>query len=320
MSRHFQLVSRFEPAGGQPEAIASLLEGIDAGLYHQTLLGVTGSGKTFTIANVIQTVQRPTLVLAPNKTLAAQLYGEMREFFPHNAVEYFVSYYDYYQPEAYVPASDTYIEKDASINDHIEQMRLSATKALLERRDTIIVATVSAIYGLGEVDEYHAMVLHLRRGDIINQREMLRRLADLQYKRNDYELDRGTYRVRGEIIDIFPAESERDAVRVPHHPKTRENFRGDLAGSGFANPGTELDPGGKVPEDWWVFPVAARHSVDGVNRVGYPTEKPVALVERLVRALSRPGETVADFLCGSGVVPYLPLPEVQKRRSGGETQ
>jgi len=214
MSRHFQLVSRFEPAGGQPEAIASLLEGIDAGLYHQTLLGVTGSGKTFTIANVIQSVQRPTLVLAPNKTLAAQLYGEMRDFFPHNAVEYFVSYYDYYQPEAYVPASDTYIEKDASINDHIEQMRLSATKALLERRDTIIVATVSAIYGLGEPGEYHSMVLHLSRGDIIDQRAILRRLADLQYKRNDYALERGTYRVRGEIIDIFPAESERDALRV----------------------------------------------------------------------------------------------------------
>ena len=214
MSRHFQLVSRFEPAGGQPEAIASLLEGIDAGLYHQTLLGVTGSGKTFTIANVIQSVQRPTLVLAPNKTLAAQLYGEMRDFFPHNAVEYFVSYYDYYQPEAYVPASDTYIEKDASINDHIEQMRRSATKALLERRDTIIVATVSAIYGLGEPGEYHSMVLHLSRGDIIDQRAILRRLADLQYKRNDYALERGTYRVRGEIIDIFPAESERDALRV----------------------------------------------------------------------------------------------------------
>ncbi|MEQ9058237.1 MAG: excinuclease ABC subunit UvrB [Gammaproteobacteria bacterium] len=214
MTRDFQLVSRFETAGGQPEAIARLLEGIDAGLYHQTLLGVTGSGKTFTIANVIQAVQRPALVLAPNKTLAAQLYGEMREFFPHNAVEYFVSYYDYYQPEAYVPASDTYIEKDASINDHIEQMRLSATKALLERRDTIIVATVSSIYGLGEPGEYHSMVLHLSRGDIIDQRSILRRLADLQYKRNDYALERGTYRVRGEIIDIFPAESERDALRV----------------------------------------------------------------------------------------------------------
>ncbi|MEX2480601.1 MAG: excinuclease ABC subunit UvrB [Gammaproteobacteria bacterium] len=214
MSREFQLVSNFSPAGGQPQAIAALLAGIDAGLYHQTLLGVTGSGKTFTIANVIQTIQRPTLVLAPNKTLAAQLYGEMREFFPHNAVEYFVSYYDYYQPEAYVPASDTYIEKDASINDHIEQMRLSATKALLERRDTIIVATVSAIYGLGEPGEYHSMVLHLSRGDIIDQRAILRRLAALQYKRNDHSLERGTYRVRGEIIDIFPAESERDALRV----------------------------------------------------------------------------------------------------------
>ncbi len=212
--RPFQLVSEFSPAGGQPQAIASLLDGLQSGLYHQTLLGVTGSGKTFTIANVIQTVQRPTLILAPNKTLAAQLYGEMRDFFPHNAVEYFVSYYDYYQPEAYVPASDTYIEKDASINDHIEQMRLSATKAVLERPDTIIVATVSAIYGLGEPEEYHAMVLHLRRGEIIDQRAILRRLAELQYKRNDYELDRGTYRVRGEVIDIFPAESEREALRV----------------------------------------------------------------------------------------------------------
>ncbi len=212
--RPFQLVSEFSPAGGQPQAIASLLDGLQSGLYHQTLLGVTGSGKTFTIANVIQTVQRPTLILAPNKTLAAQLYGEMRDFFPHNAVEYFVSYYDYYQPEAYVPASDTYIEKDASINDHIEQMRLSATKAVLERPDTIIVATVSAIYGLGEPEEYHAMVLHLRRGEIIDQRAILRRLAELQYKRNDYELDRGTYRVRGEVIDIFPAESDREALRV----------------------------------------------------------------------------------------------------------
>ena len=214
MSRKLQLHSDFAPAGGQPQAITALIEGLQAGLYHQTLLGVTGSGKTFTIAKVIETVQRPTLILAPNKTLAAQLYGEMREFFPHNAVEYFVSYYDYYQPEAYVPASDTYIEKDASINDHIEQMRLSATKALLERPDTIIVATVSAIYGLGEPDEYHAMILHLRRGDLINQRTVLRRLADLQYRRNDYELERGTYRVHGEIIDIFPAESDRDAVRV----------------------------------------------------------------------------------------------------------
>lgn len=214
MSKILELKSDFDPAGGQPEAITALIEGLQSGLYHQTLLGVTGSGKTFAIANVIEATQRPTLILAPNKTLAAQLYGEMREFFPHNAVEYFVSYYDYYQPEAYVPASDTYIEKDASINDHIEQMRLSATKALLERPDTIIVATVSAIYGLGEPDEYHSMVLHLRRGDLIKQRNLLRRLVELQYRRNDYELERGSYRVHGEIIDIFPAESERDALRI----------------------------------------------------------------------------------------------------------
>ena len=223
-SRKFELVSDFAPAGGQPQAIAALLEGIAAGLYHQTLLGVTGSGKTFTIANIIETVQRPTLIMAPNKTLAAQLYGEMREFFPHNAVEYFVSYYDYYQPEAYVPASDTYIEKDASINDHIEQMRLSATKSMLERSDTIIVATVSAIYGLGEPDEYHSMVLHLRRGDTIDQRSILRRLTALQYKRNDVVLERGTYRVRGEVIDIYPAESERDALRVELFDDEVENL------------------------------------------------------------------------------------------------
>ncbi len=223
-SRKFELVSEFAPAGGQPQAIAALLEGIDAGLYHQTLLGVTGSGKTFTIANVIQTVQRPTLIMAPNKTLAAQLYGEMRDFFPHNSVEYFVSYYDYYQPEAYVPASDTYIEKDASINQHIEQMRLSTTKAMLERTDTIIVATVSAIYGLGEPDEYHSMVLHLRRGDMIDQRSILRRLTALQYKRNDVVLERGTYRVRGEVIDIYPAESERDALRIELFDDEVENL------------------------------------------------------------------------------------------------
>jgi excinuclease ABC subunit B len=212
--KSFQLTADFNPAGGQPEAIAKLIEGVNAGLAHQTLLGVTGSGKTYTIANVINEVQRPAIVLAPNKTLAAQLYGEMRDFFPHNAVEYFVSYYDYYQPEAYVPSSDTYIEKDASINDHIEQMRLSATKALMERPDTIIVATVSAIYGLGDPNEYHGMVLHLKRGDTIDQRVILRRLAELQYTRNDLDLVRGTYRVRGEVIDIFPAESERHAVRV----------------------------------------------------------------------------------------------------------
>jgi excinuclease ABC subunit B len=214
METRFRLTAPFQPAGGQPRAIAELLAGINDGLAHQTLLGVTGSGKTFTIANLIAEIQRPTIMLAPNKTLAAQLYGEMKEFFPDNAVEYFVSYYDYYQPEAYVPSSDTYIEKDSSINDHIEQMRLSATKALLERRDTIIVATVSAIYGLGDPTTYHAMVLHLKRGDRIDQRQLLRRLAELQYVRNDIELTRGNYRVRGEVIDIFPAESERDAVRV----------------------------------------------------------------------------------------------------------
>ena len=214
MARKFELVSDFSPAGGQPDAIDAIIGGLEDGLYHQTLLGVTGSGKTFTIANAIEKVQRPTLVLAPNKTLAAQLYGEMRDFFPNNAVEYFVSYYDYYQPEAYVPASDTYIEKDASINSHIEQMRLSATKALLERPDTIIVATVSAIYGLGEPEEYHAMVLHLARGAIINQRFILKRLAEIQYRRNDVELERGTFRVKGDVIDVFPAESEKNAIRI----------------------------------------------------------------------------------------------------------
>ena len=214
MENRFELTAEFSPAGGQPQAIQELLDGVEIGLAHQTLLGVTGSGKTFTIANIIQRTQRPALILAPNKTLAAQLYGEMREFFPSNAVEYFVSYYDYYQPEAYVPASDTYIEKDASINSHIEQMRLSATKALLERPDTIIVATVSAIYGLGDPGQYHSMVLHLSRGDKISQRQILKRLTELQYVRNDLELARGTYRVRGEVIDIYPAESERDALRV----------------------------------------------------------------------------------------------------------
>ncbi|HAO26386.1 MAG TPA: excinuclease ABC subunit B [Methylophaga sp.] len=214
MKKQFELVSEFEPAGDQPTAIASLVEGLNNGEMWQTLLGVTGSGKTFTIANVAQAVQRPVMVLAPNKTLAAQLYSEMKEFFPNNAVEYFVSYYDYYQPEAYVPSSDTFIDKDASVNEQIEQMRLSATKAMLERRDAIIVSSVSCIYGLGDKDAYLAMVMHLVQGDIINQREILRRLAELQYSRNDIELSRGTYRVRGEVIDIFPAESERDAVRV----------------------------------------------------------------------------------------------------------
>ena len=214
MSDQFQLETNYVPAGDQPAAIEALIDGLEAGLAHQTLLGVTGSGKTFTIANVIRHMGRPTVILAPNKTLAAQLYGEMREFFPHNAVEYFVSYYDYYQPEAYVPASDTFIEKDASVNDHIEQMRLSATKALMERRDAIIVATVSAIYGLGDPGSYLRMVLHLDRGDRVDQRELLRRLAELQYTRNDVELQRGTYRVRGEVIDIRPAESGDEAVRV----------------------------------------------------------------------------------------------------------
>jgi excinuclease ABC subunit B len=213
-ARPFELTADYSPAGDQPEAIAQLVENLESGLRYQTLLGVTGSGKTYTIANVIQRVQRPTIVLAHNKTLAAQLYGEFKEFFPENAVEYFVSYYDYYQPEAYVPSSDTYIEKDASINEHIEQMRLSATKALLERPDSIIVATVSAIYGLGDPQTYFSMVLHLSRGDRIDQRKLLHRLTDLQYTRNEVDLSQGTYRVRGDVIDIFPAESERDAVRV----------------------------------------------------------------------------------------------------------
>ncbi len=214
MTELFKLETEYQPAGDQPVAISGLIEGLRDGLAFQTLLGVTGSGKTFTIANVIHQVQRPTIIMAHNKTLAAQLYGEMKEFFPHNAVEYFVSYYDYYQPEAYVPSSDTFIEKDASVNDHIEQMRLSATKALLERHDTIIVATVSAIYGLGDPGSYLNMVLHLDRGDKIDQRKLLRRLAELQYARNDVELRRGTFRVRGEVIDVHPADSDREAVRV----------------------------------------------------------------------------------------------------------
>jgi len=214
MTQQFDLSSKFKPSGDQPTAIAKLVEGIQNGLAHQTLLGVTGSGKTFTMANVIQAIQRPTLILAPNKTLAAQLYGEMKEFFPHNAVEYFVSYYDYYQPEAYVPSSDTYIAKDAAINEHIEQMRLSATRALLERNDAIIVATVSAIYGLGDPRMYLSMVMHLNRGDKVDQRYILRRLAELQYTRNDVDLHRATYRVRGDVIDIYPAESDEEAVRI----------------------------------------------------------------------------------------------------------
>lgn len=214
MSEEFSLKADWEPAGDQPQAIEALIEGLEDGLAHQILLGVTGSGKTFTIANVAMRTGRPMLVMAPNKTLAAQLYGEFREFFPDNAVEYFVSYYDYYQPEAYVPASDTFIEKDSSVNEHIEQMRLSATKAIMERKDTIIVASVSCIYGLGDPEAYFQMVLHLKEGDQIGQRDIVTRLTELQYSRNDVNLERGTYRVRGEIIDIFPAESEDEAVRV----------------------------------------------------------------------------------------------------------
>ena len=221
MDTPFRLVSPFSPAGDQPQAIEKLIAGFESGIAAQTLLGVTGSGKTFTIANVIQAIQKPTLVLAPNKTLAAQLYGEFKSFFPDNAVEYFVSYYDYYQPEAYIPASDTFIDKDSSINEHIEQMRLSATKALLERRDAIIVASVSSIYGLGDPNEYFRMVLHLVRGDRIDQRELIRRLTEMQYTRNDVELKRATYRVRGEVIDIHPAESDYEAIRV-------ELFDGDI--------------------------------------------------------------------------------------------
>jgi len=213
-NKPFELFSEYLPAGDQPEAIQALTSKLRAGEQRLTLLGVTGSGKTFTMANIIRDLQCPTLVMAPNKTLAAQLYGEFCGFFPKNAVEYFVSYYDYYQPEAYVPSSDTYIEKDASINEHIEQMRLSATKALLERRDTIIVATVSAIYGLGDPTQYLSMVLHLSVGEIINQRSILRRLAEMQYGRNDMELRRGTYRVRGELIDIFPGDAETRAIRI----------------------------------------------------------------------------------------------------------
>ena len=213
-SGQLKIVSDYQPAGDQPKAIEGLIDGIASGLASQTLLGVTGSGKTYTIANVIESIQRPTLIMAPNKTLAAQLYGEFKEFFPNNSVEYFVSYYDYYQPEAYVPASDTYIEKDAAINEHIEQMRLSATKALLERSDAIVVASVSSIYGLGDPGAYLKMVVHLDRGDKVDQRWMLRRLAELQYTRNETELRRATYRVRGDVIDIFPAESDREAIRV----------------------------------------------------------------------------------------------------------
>ena len=220
----FRVDSPYQPAGDQPKAIEGLVDGIESGLAHQTLLGVTGSGKTFTIANVVQQVQRPTIIMAHNKTLAAQLYGEFKEFFPDNAVEYFVSYYDYYQPEAYVPSSDTFIEKDASINEHIEQMRLSATKALLERPDAIIVATVSSIYGLGDPQSYLKMMLHLDRGDQMDQRYILRRLAELQYTRNDIEFHRANYRVRGDVIDVFPAESEKEAIRIELFDDEVENL------------------------------------------------------------------------------------------------
>ncbi len=229
MIDRFRLVSPFQPAGDQPEAIARLTEGFDAGLAQQTLLGVTGSGKTFTIANMVERIQKPTLVMAPNKTLAAQLYGEFKEFFPHNAVEYFVSYYDYYQPEAYIPGSDTYIEKDASINEHIEQMRLAATKALLSRPDALIVATVSAIYGLGDPQDYLSMRMILSRGEHTDQRELIRHLTELQYTRGDYELRRGSYRVRGEVIDVFPAESETEALRI-------ELFDGDIENLSLFDP------------------------------------------------------------------------------------
>src|SRR5271170_7937114 len=224
MSKRFELVSEFKPCGDQPRALAELSVAYERGDRFQVLLGVTGSGKTFTAAKIIETLQKPTLVLAPNKTLAAQLYGELRDLFPQNAVQYFVSYYDYYQPEAYVPSSDTYIEKDASTNEHIEQMRLSATKALLERPDSIIVATVSSIYGLGDPQAYLSMVLHLVRGDRLDQRRLLRRLAEMQYTRNDMDLQAGTFRVRGDVIDIFPAESGRDAIRVELDEDMIENL------------------------------------------------------------------------------------------------
>ncbi len=224
LSKSFQISSTYQPAGDQPAAIERLTEGLQAGLASQILLGVTGSGKTFTMAHVVQNLQRPTIVMAHNKTLAAQLYGEFKEFFPNNAVEYFVSYYDYYQPEAYVPSSDTFIEKDAQVNDHIEQMRLSATKALLEREDCLVVATVSAIYGLGDPESYFKMVMHLSRGEIIDQRGILRQLAELQYTRNDIDFRRGTYRVRGEIIDIFPAESDELAIRIELFDEEIENI------------------------------------------------------------------------------------------------
>ncbi|MCD7098866.1 excinuclease ABC subunit UvrB [Stenotrophomonas sp. MMGLT7] len=229
MTDRFQLVSPYSPSGDQPQAIDKLVANFQAGLAKQTLLGVTGSGKTYTIANVVQQVQKPTLVMAPNKTLAAQLYGEFKSFFPHNAVEYFVSYYDYYQPEAYVPSSDTFIEKDSSINEHIEQMRLAATKTLLSRPDALVVATVSAIYGLGAPEDYLSLRLILSRGDHVDQRQLIRHLTDLQYTRNEYELHRGSFRVRGEVVDVFPAESDSEAIRI-------ELFDGDVEGLTLFDP------------------------------------------------------------------------------------
>nr|WP_317401742.1 excinuclease ABC subunit UvrB [Plesiomonas shigelloides] len=263
MSKNFELVSEFAPAGDQPAAIRKLIDGLDAGLAHQTLLGVTGSGKTFTAANVIASLNRPTMILAPNKTLAAQLYGEMKAFFPHNAVEYFVSYYDYYQPEAYVPSTDTFIEKDASINDHIEQMRLSATKALMERRDVVVVASVSAIYGLGDPDSYLKMMLHLRRGDTLDQRFILRRLSELQYTRNDQAFQRGTFRVRGEVIDIYPAESDEHAVRV-------ELFDDEVERLSLFDPLT-----GQVQQD------VARYTVYPKTHYVTPREKILEAIEKI---------------------------------------
>ncbi|MCH8537472.1 MAG: excinuclease ABC subunit UvrB [Alkalimonas sp.] len=263
MSKAFRLVSDYQPAGDQPEAIEKLVDGLESGLAHQTLLGVTGSGKTFTMANIIQQVSRPTLIMAHNKTLAAQLYGEMKAFFPDNAVEYFVSYYDYYQPEAYVPATDTFIEKDASINEHIEQMRLSATKALMERRDVVIIASVSAIYGLGDPASYMKMLLHLKQGDTIDQRFLLRRLAELQYQRNDLAFERATYRVRGDVIDIFPAESDSFAVRV-------ELFDDEIDRISLFDPLT-----GTVEK------VVTRYTVYPKTHYVTPREKILAAVERI---------------------------------------
>ena len=277
MSRDFELCSPYQPAGDQPNAIAKLVEGLEAGLAHQTLLGVTGSGKTFTMANVIVKVNRPTLIMAHNKTLAAQLYGEMKEFFPHNSVEYFVSYYDYYQPEAYVPASDTFIEKDASINEHIEQMRLSATKALMERRDVVIIASVSAIYGLGDPESYMKMLLHLKVGDIVDQRFILRRLAELQYQRNDLAFERATYRVRGDVIDIFPAESDELAVRL-------ELFDEEIERISLFDPLT-----GAVER------VVARYTIYPKTHYVTPREKILAAVDRIkVDLAERRQQLLAD--------------------------